>query len=197
MPAADPVGAVLLAAGASTRFGPANKLLADVQGRPMIRRTAETLRQAIDGPLIVVTGFEAELIEAALDGLSVGFCRNPGWRDGMGSSVAAGIAALPDACSGAFILPGDIPHLTPALLARMCAAFDGDTILFPVTGDGQQRNPVLWPRRYFPELRSLSGTAGAKALLARHRDGARPVQASDAELADIDTQEALRGAVLR
>src|ERR1700730_7214502 len=162
------VAAVLLAAGASTRFGTENKLVAEINGRPLVRATADAVLGAGIAEVVVVTGPEPGLVERALDGLSIRFMHNAGWQDGMGPSIAAGVAALRDTVDAAFIVPGDMPLLTVGLLRSLIAAFErqsGAPIVYPTTPDGAQRNPVLWPSRLFPELRALSGPAGAKALL--------------------------------
>ena len=86
----------------------------------------------------------------------------------MGSSIAAGAAALDDGAAGAFMVPGDMPLLSPQLVAALIAAFEAnkrDRIIYPATPAGEQRNPVLWPRRHFGALLSLPPDEGAKALL--------------------------------
>ncbi|MGZ5822597.1 MAG: nucleotidyltransferase family protein [Hyphomicrobium sp.] len=194
------VAAVLLAAGASTRFGTANKLVAEINGLPLVRAVADAVLDAGVAELVVVTGSEPGPIERALDGLSIRFIHNARWQDGMGSSIAAGVAALRDRVDAGFIVPGDMPLLTVGLLRSLITAFErhsGAPIVYTATPDGAQRNPVLWPSRLFPELRALSGPAGAKALL-------RPLLAESVAVAcdpvifiDIDTPaDLLRAAVL-
>jgi len=189
------VAAVLLAAGASARFGPGNKLVASVGGSPLVRRVAEALAGAGVSEIVVVTGADAAPIEGALDGIAVRFVQNANWQDGMGTSIAAGVAALGEAPDGAFIVPGDMPLLTPVLLRSLIADFErlgGAPIVYPATPDGDQRNPVLWPRRLFPRLRALSGPEGAKALLRSLPAESVAVAGDPAVFADIDTPEDLR-----
>jgi molybdenum cofactor cytidylyltransferase len=101
-----------LAAGASQRFGADNKLLANIGGRPPIRWVAEeTVHSSAEA--VVVTGCDYLLIEKALEGLELRFAHNPSWTRGMGSSIAAGVMALGSQVLGAFIVPGDMPFLTP------------------------------------------------------------------------------------
>ena len=108
----------------------------------------------------------------------------------MGSSIAAGIMALDSQTLGAFIVPGDMPFLTSPLLKDLMATFNESqsaSIVYPATLAGEQRNPVLWPRRFFPLLASLSGSGGAKQLLAASMDSQMPVPVVDeGTLADID-----------
>jgi molybdenum cofactor cytidylyltransferase len=194
------VAAVLLAAGASTRFGTENKLVAEINGRPLVRATADAVLGAGIAEVVVVTGSEPGLVERALDGLSIRFSHNAGWPDGMGSSIATGVAALRDTVDAAFIVPGDMPLLTVGLLRSLIAAFErqnGAPIVYPTTPDGAQRNPVLWPSRLFPELRALSGPAGAKALLRPLLAESVAVACDPAIFVDIDTPaDLLRAAAL-
>jgi molybdenum cofactor cytidylyltransferase len=118
----------------------------------------------------------------------------------MGTSIAAGIAALDAAARGAFIVPGDMGLLTPQVVAKLIeasTAAGGDRIVFPTTRAGAQRNPVLWPRRHFGALLALPPEEGAKALLQRVAADCLPVSIDDAALADIDTAAELEMARAR
>ena len=118
------IGAVLLAAGSSVRFGADNKLLADIGGPPIIRSVAEAMTQGdIVSEVVVVTGYDHPLIERALDGLRLRFANNPNWPKGMGSSIAVGASALGPNLDGGFIMPGDLPLVPAALLKRLIDEF--------------------------------------------------------------------------
>ncbi len=192
------LGAIVLAAGPSERFGTENKLLVDIGGDALIRVVVGAVIGAGIADVVAVTGCDEERIAAALEGLPVRYARNATWRSGMGTSIAAGIAALGKDTEGAFVVPGDMPRLTSDLLLRLAAAFEGSrrqAIVFPVNAAGEQRNPVLWPKRFFPELMTLSGPKGAKALLEARSDKCLAVSVEDpAILEDIDTQEDLQAA---
>src|ERR1700757_2859144 len=116
------IGAVLLAAGASQRFGADNKLLAG--GRPVIRWVAEEILHC-GAEAIVVTGCDHLWIEKAVEDLPLRFAHNMSWTRGMASSIAVGIMALGSQVLGAFVVPGDMPFLTPALLKGLTKAFNG------------------------------------------------------------------------
>lgn len=185
------IGAVLLAAGASRRFGPESKLLADVGGQPLITRV---FREVVKGgveQIVVVTGFEAERIQAALKGLRARFVHNADWAGGMGCSIATGITALTRDLDGAFIVPSDMPFIATRVLRALIDEFKragSQSIVFPATPSGEQRNPVLWPRRMFVPLTMLCGPEGAKRLLAAQADQCRKVVVDDVSVfADIDT----------
>ncbi|HEY8125211.1 MAG TPA: nucleotidyltransferase family protein [Methylocystis sp.] len=191
------IAAVLLAAGASKRFGENNKLLSDFGGTPLIRRVAEeVVRCGVE--IVVVTGCDRLLIEKALEGLPLRFEPNANWESGMGSSVAAGIKALGQQTEGAFVVPGDMPFLTSEVINELIAAYktrQGRSIVYPVTALGEQRNPVLWPRHCFRALAALSGSQGAKQLLQNCTDSRKQAHVLDARaLIDIDLPADLEAA---
>jgi molybdenum cofactor cytidylyltransferase len=197
------IGAVLLAAGASRRFGVADKLMAPLAGKPLLRWAAEAVAGSSLAPIVVVTGPDPAPVAAALAGLpELRFVANPDAERGMGTSVAAGITALAgEPLDGAAIVPGDMPLLSPALIDTLVAAFGaegGARIVYAAATDGAQRNPVLWPARHFGALTRLDGAAGGKALLAAHAaEGMAVPVAPDWRLADIDTRADLESAARR
>lgn len=184
------LASIVLAAGASQRFGPENKLTTLLGGHPLVRLVARAVNSAYLGPMVVVTGNDPTAIEAALDGMSVRFVSNANWARGIGSSIATGISALDKDIDGAFIVPGDMPFLRGDLLRRIAGHFNGPfpPIVYPTTLAGAQRNPVLWPRRYFPTLMELSGSEGGKNLLKGLEREATAVAIDDERVfADVDT----------
>ena len=172
------VGALVLAAGASTRMQGANKLLLPVNGLPMIAAVCDAVLAAGYDPVIVVTGHDETLIRAALIGKSITFAHNPDWKAGMSGSIRTGLAALPPAADGVLIALADMPRVGPPLLRTLMDRFErqggGNRIVYPEYG-GQQGNPVLFPREHFPEIAALSGDRGAKAVLQSHRGAALAV----------------------
>jgi molybdenum cofactor cytidylyltransferase len=192
------IGAVLLAAGASTRFGAENKLLADLGGRPLVARAADALLASEVDEIVVVTGRDSEQVRQILARTAVRFAHNEGWIRGMGSSIASGLRALGSQPSGAFVVPGDMPFITTGTIATLRDRFiqaGGERIVVPTTPEGAQRNPVLWPRRCFAELALLSGAQGGKLLLKRYSDQTVCVAFADAfALTDVDTAEDLEAA---
>lgn len=192
------IGAVLLAAGLSQRFGSGSKLLADLGGEPLIRHAARAICASGLADVVVVTGREAEACRAALTDLPVRFIHNAQWEDGMGASIALGVSALAADLDGAFIVPGDMPFLTHELFHALIRAFEesgAQLAVFPVLADGIQRAPVLWPRRLLQRLASLSGPAGGKALLRDSAGDTCAVTVADSSLLmDIDTADDLAAA---
>ncbi|MGY4800976.1 nucleotidyltransferase family protein, partial [Teichococcus aerofrigidensis] len=148
------------------------------------------------GPVIVVTGHERERVEAALAGCAVRLVAAPDYAAGLSASLRAGLAAVPEAAEGVLVCLGDMPLVTTAMLDRLIEAFDpeeGRAIVLP-THAGQQGNPVLWARRFLPEMQRLTGDAGARRLLIAHAEQVAEVELEDAVLRDFDTPEALRAA---
>ncbi|MCA9663451.1 MAG: XdhC family protein, partial [Myxococcales bacterium] len=196
---APTIGAVILAAGASRRAGPRNKLLHPIDGVPMIRRVATTVLAAGFDPCVVVLGSDAERVEAALDGLPVRFVVNHAHAEGMGRSIAAGVEALaaedPTVEAAAIVL-GDMPYLRTADLEALGAAFGASVprrIVAPEAGEGEGRrlgNPVLWPRRCFAALAELQGDRGARRILEADPDGVLRVAIDHSGvLRDVDVIE--------
>ncbi len=191
------VSAVILAAGRSTRMGGPNKLLAELNGKSLVRIVAEQVLASKAQGVIVVTGHQAEQVEKALQGLKVKFVRNPDFAVGLASSVKAGIAAVPADADGAVVCLGDMPLISSQLIDRLIEAFapdSGNLIAVPVS-DNRRGNPVLWSRRFFAELMTLDGDIGARHLISRHGEAVAevPVEGFGAFL-DIDTPQALEAA---
>ncbi|HIB55911.1 MAG TPA: nucleotidyltransferase family protein, partial [Alphaproteobacteria bacterium] len=188
------IPAILLAAGQSRRMGSVNKLLAEIGGMSMIRRVAETILASKVGPLIVVTGHEADQVRAELDGCDVIFVHNSNYADGLSSSLRAGIGALPEEADGALVCLGDMPHVAAAHVNKLVAAFDpveGRAICVP-TSNGKRGNPVIWGARFFSEIAAVSGDVGARHLIGEYGELVCEVEIGDGGiLIDIDTPQAL------
>jgi molybdenum cofactor cytidylyltransferase len=188
------IAALILAAGASTRMG-ANKLLIEGDdGRALVAGVADAAIEAGLNPVVVVTGHDADSVRAVLAGCPVRFVHNQQYKDGLASSLKTGIATLPDTTDGALICLGDMPDVTAQHMARIVAAFDpekGAAVCVP-TRQGKRGNPVLFGRRYFAEMMTLSGDVGARGLIAAHKNFVIEVPMDDdAVLTDMDTAEDL------
>ena len=191
------IAAIVLAAGQSSRMEGKNKLLEDFKGKPLVRRAAEAAIASKASPVIVVTGKDSEQVRHALQGLDVRFVNNPDFAEGLSSSLKAGIRTVPDDCSGAVICLGDMPQVSAALIDKLIENFAPDRgalIVAPVR-NRQRGNPLLWARRFFPELLKLEGDIGARKLAHFYDEGLKEIEVSDdAAFADIDTPEALAAA---
>jgi molybdenum cofactor cytidylyltransferase len=193
-PAGPRIGVLLLAAGRSQRMGGPNKLLAEVDGTPMVAHVARRLLASRARPIIAVLGNAADTVDAALGRLPVERVRNPDFAEGLSTSLKRGIAALPPDLDGVLVCLGDMPLISGRHLDRLIAAFnplEGRAIIVP-TRKGKRGNPVLWAKRFFPEMAGLAGDVGAKHLIGEHAELVAEVEMDDdAILVDIDTPEAL------
>jgi molybdenum cofactor cytidylyltransferase len=193
------VAVLLLAAGRSTRMGGPNKLLQDANGAPLVVHAAKAALASQAVEVVVVLGHMAEQVRAAIE-QAVGaktklrFVANPAYAEGLSTSVKAGIGALGTDIDAAIVQLGDMPGVNSGLLDRLMAAFspvEGRSICVPTVG-GKRGNPVLWDRRFFPEIAQISGDTGAKHLIGEHADLVCEVEmAGEAAITDIDTPEAL------
>lgn len=188
------IAAIVLAAGQSSRMGGRNKLLEDFCGKPLVRHAVEAAVGSKASPVIVVTGKDRDAIKDALKDLGVHFADNPEFAEGLSTSLKTGIRAVPEESSGAVVCLGDMPHVSSALIDRLLAGFAperGAVIVAPVK-DKQRGNPVVWARRFFPELLALEGDMGARKLARFYDEGLLEIEVGDdAAFADIDTPEAL------
>ena len=189
------IGALILAAGKSSRMRHTNKLLADMGGMPMIARVTDEALASRARPVWLVTGHEADRVAAALAGRPVEIVYNPDYAQGLSASLKAGIGALAKTgAAGALVLLGDMPRVTAATIDKLIAAFEasGGRAICVAEAEGRRGNPVLWPADLFAEMAGLAGDKGAKDLLARHPDRIVRVPAPASEIfADVDTPEDL------
>jgi len=197
------VGAIVLAAGQSSRFrasgGPdPTKLVAKLEGKPIVRRVAETALAAKARPIVVVTGYALDAVEAAVAGLDVELAFNPSFASGLASSLKAGLAATPPDAAGAIVLLGDMPWIEPRLIDALIDAYlarDGALAAIP-SREGRRGNPVLLGRGLFEAAMRLEGDEGARRLIGAL--GAKElveVEAGDMGATfDIDTPDDLMAA---
>ena len=188
------IAALVLAAGRSSRMGGPNKLLAEIGGRPLLRMVVEAALASQARPVLVVTGHQRERVEAALAGLPVTFVHNPNYAEGLGTSLKAGIAAVPPEVDGVVVCLGDMPQVDAALIDRLIGAIDPDkgALVAVPTIEGKRGNPVVWSRRFFPDLMAVEGDVGARHLIGRYGEAVVGVPVSGAAaLTDIDTPQAL------
>jgi len=191
----------VLAAGLSSRFrgaGRATKLVAELDGKPIVRMAAEAALASRARPVIVVTGHARSSVEAALEGLDVETAYNAEYSSGLASSLSAGLSAMPSDVAGAFVLLGDMPWIDAQLIDAMISAFlgkDGALAAAP-TRAGRRGNPVLLGRGLFEAAARLKGDEGARRLIGALGAGEFiEVEAPDASvIVDIDTPDDLAAA---
>lgn len=182
---------LILAAGASSRMAPRDKLLEPVAGQPLLALVAARAGRT-GAPVIVVLPPDRPLRAVALAGLPVTLVTAPDAADGMAASLRAGIAALPPDCRGAMILPADMPGPTTDDLRLMLDLFarDPSRILRGATADGREGHPALFPADLFPQLLDLTGDEGGRSVLKANRARLRQVPLPDDHaVLDLDTPE--------
>ncbi|HEY1507343.1 MAG TPA: molybdopterin-binding/glycosyltransferase family 2 protein [Stellaceae bacterium] len=188
------IAGVILAAGRSSRMGAMNKLLIPINGKPMVRRAAEAVLAAQLANVFVITGYQHEQVEEALQGLPITFLNNKDFATGMSSTLRVGLDAVPAECDAALVALGDMPLITAAEIGQLVNAFnpiEGRAIVVP-TRRGKRGNPVLWARRFFGEMTAAGGDVGARHLFEAYPEAVVEVEmAGDAILTDIDTPQAL------
>ena len=172
-----------------------NKLLIDLDGTSVIARVVDAALASRASPVLVVTGHEGEALRNTLQGRNIRFVANPDYAQGLSSSLRAGIAVLPDDVEGVVVCLGDMPAVDSSVIDRLIAGFDpatGAEIIAP-SHDGRRGNPVLWGRRFFAELMTVTGDQGGKPLLLAHPEACRLIAVeTPGILLDLDTPEALR-----
>jgi molybdenum cofactor cytidylyltransferase len=202
VPKAPRVAAIVLAAGRSTRMGERNKLLVDVEGRPMLARSLQAVARSQVAEIVVVLGHQADQVrqvaEQALPGRTLRFVENPNYAQGLSTSLRAGLRAVPGDADAVLVALGDMPAITPAEIDRLIAAFnpvEQRAIVVP-TYKGKRGNPILWARRFIPDMMTAAGDVGARHLIGENAELVREVEmAGEGVLVDLDTPEALAGFV--
>lgn len=188
------IAIAILAAGSSTRMRGRDKLLEEVGAKPLLAHVAQEAEASqADHVLCVLNTTHVER-RAVLSGRSVRTVENPVASQGMATSIAAAIAALPSEVDAVILMLGDMPEITAADLDRLIAAFEpaeNRAIVRSVSSDGIPGHPVLFGRRFFEALAALDCDRGARPVLDEHPDFiADVVLDHDRALIDLDTPEA-------
>jgi molybdenum cofactor cytidylyltransferase len=196
--AATRLSAVLLAAGESKRAGtperPLNKLLVEIEGEPLVRRSARRLCDAGFAEVVVVVGHQADRVEAALAGLPLRCVRNPDYRKDQATSMRRGLEALALPTEGVMICLADQPKLEVADLETLARAFvdrrRGEAIV-PVF-DGRRGNPIVLTREAAATILERGGRFSCRRFIEENAElVAAVVVSSDAFVVDLDHADEL------
>jgi molybdenum cofactor cytidylyltransferase len=186
--------AIILGAGQSRRMGSINKLLAEIDGSPMVTHVVTAAQASKADQILVVTGHEQDRLQTALADYDVEFVHNPDYAEGLSTSLSTAMAALDDSIDAAVVCLGDMPGISPKHINALIDAFEPDAgrqICIP-TFNGKWGNPVLWDQRFFSAMQNVSGDVGARHLIGEHQDVLYEVPIEDnAVLTDLDTPAAL------
>jgi molybdenum cofactor cytidylyltransferase len=193
------VAAVILAAGEAKRFRRSSdetKLVAELEGKPIVRHVAEAALASRAHPVLLVTGHAHERVASALDGLTLERIHNRDPGAGLSASLKLAVRALPNTARGAVILLGDMPRIAPSLIDRLIDAFDAAPVeplaVVPVRG-GRRGNPALIGRGLFAAVRMLEGDKGARDLIGEAQENILELPVGDSAIEiDVDTWEDLR-----
>jgi molybdenum cofactor cytidylyltransferase len=172
MTPAPEVAAIILAAGKASRYragggAEETKLVAKLDGEPLVRRVARAALGSRARPVVAVLGHAQAAVRGALADLPVETVFNADYASGLASSLRAGVAALPATAAGAVVLLGDMPMADPGLIDALIEAFaanPGVLAAVPVR-EGRRGNPVLLSRELFGKALRLSGDEGARRLI--------------------------------
>ena len=179
------VAGLVLAAGAGRRYGMA-KALVRHEGRLLVQRAADALREAGCTPVLVVVGADAARVRAAAPELT--YADNPDWATGMGSSLRTGLAALADTpTDAAVVLLVDMPGVTAAAVRRIAGHAGPGALVTGGYGD-RRGHPVLLGRDHWAGVAAAAtGDRGAREYLRAHADRVRVVPVADvADDTDLD-----------
>jgi molybdenum cofactor cytidylyltransferase len=191
------ISGIVLAAGASRRFG-ATKQLVPASGKPLTQHSIDALDEAGAEEILVVTGHDADAVEAGLALPAQGrFLRNPDHRLGQSSSLAVALHALDEASEAAVVLMGDQPGITGAQARALIERFvtTRGRIVRLAFRDGP--GPALLSREVYAEAGHLTGDVGARVLMASHPEWVEDVSIDALVPRDIDLPEDLRDEAAR
>lgn len=184
------VSAVVLAAGMGTRMGAAKQLL-PFRGKSLLEHVLDSLRATEAAEIVLVLGFAAEEIRQRVPLDAAKVVLNDAYREGMASSLRAGIASVDPTSEAALIVLADQPFVRPDTMNRLIA--ETHTVAIP-TYKGKRGNPVRIGRRLFPRALRLSGDTGCRALFSAHADEIAEIPVDDPGiLIDFDTQADVGG----
>jgi molybdenum cofactor cytidylyltransferase len=177
---------VVLAAGASRRFGTPKQLF-PWRGRSFLELALWHADQTLPGRVVVVTGAYTERLDGIIGASGAIQVHNPGWNEGMASSIRAGVAALPADCAAALLMPCDQPLVDADDLMRLVSVWDGAQEQAVASGyAGTFGIPAVIPARLFPALAELRGDRGARSLLERE---ARSLQVCEIPAGHLDIDQ--------
>ena len=198
LPTRPMISAIVLAAGESTRMGRHNKLLLPFENQPLIGHIVQTVLLSEVDEVVVVLGHQADRVREALTACDVAFAHNPRYREGMTTSIQAGVQAASEQTAGLMICLSDLPMIEPADLNQVMAAFreavqqDPRPIIRPVY-QTQPGNPVIFSAHYKPAILAHQDLKGCQNIIKQnHAKVIKVEMTTDHVLRDVDTLDAYR-----
>lgn len=185
------IAALVLAAGRSTRMGE-SKVLLSLGDRTLLAHAITAAQASQCGTVVVVAGARAGDVRREAESLGASVVVNPRYADGMATSLAAGVAALPPDCEAAVVLLGDQPRIGAAAIDRLIAAYRATGKPMVLSRYGEVAGaPALIARPLFADVAALTGDTGARGLAARRPDQVAEVTLAPDEAWDVDTPDDL------
>lgn len=190
------VHAAILAAGRSSRMEGPNKLLAEFDGVPLIRRVADAVCGSQAERTHLIVGHQRNRIARTVDGLAIDVVDNPDYADGLSTSLKAAAHSVSERADGLLVVLGDMPGVTTRSLNEMIEAFQrsGGAVIVRATHAGKRGNPVILPRALFAEIEKIEGDVGARHLVEGASLPVVDIELGEAASLDLDTQDAVRQA---
>ena len=188
-------GAIVLMAGYSSRMEGGNKLFMSV-GESAQSVAERTLHSVVNGgynPIVVVTGHDAETLKSTLMDFDVQYIHNVRYTDGMGTSIATAVQHIRD-WDAALIVLGDMPFVaTQTFQALLDKSLENPNQIIAPTFNARRGQPVIFPARFFDELKRCTGDVGGKRVLKANSDSVILLEVDDEGIHwDVDTMEMLR-----
>lgn len=188
------VGLIILAAGASVRYG-ASKQLLSFNGETFLRRIVRESLESVCQPIVVVFGADARNLSRHVDEFAVRTIQNDNWKKGMGTSISVGMKKLleiDEEIAAAVITVCDQPFVTSDVINDLVQNFDETQALIVASRYAETLGvPALFSRRLFSDLRTLKNSGGAKELIKRFSAETVAINFSEGAI-DIDTPEDFR-----
>lgn len=183
-------GAIILAAGISSRMGDFKVLLPWLDERPILLHVIEKYITLKIDPIFVITGRDADRVEATVSNLSVQCLYNPDYETGeILSSVKVGLRSMPDDVSATFINPADMPRIPQSIIEQIHDAYQPERIVAPQY-DGQRGHPILLDRAYWQAMLNLAPDKAPRDVIKANRQHMTLIKTDDdGVIVDIDTPE--------
>ena len=173
------ISAILLTAGQSKRMCGENKLTKKIQGIPLIKHSVENILSSSIDELIVVVGYQKEIIEKLIDkNVKIKFVFNKNFESGMASSIKTGLNHLSDDTEAFFICLGDMPMVNKDVFNLLIKSKNNKEIIVP-TYNGKQGNPVLFSKSMKKQIMTIEGDAGAKKILKLNKNKILYIKTND------------------
>ncbi len=177
------VAAIVLAAGCSRRAG-MNKLLAPIGDEPLFLKAVHAAVRSKAKPVYVISGYQNEEVEKALENLDVNILHNPSFQSGVKTSIMLGLNSLPSSCKAALLIPADMPNITERFLNKMIKNYNPEegAQLLVASHKGVKYNPVLWSRELFKQADIVPEESNIRVIFPQHEDYTTKVETSNKKM---------------